>query len=144
MILPTRLRQKIEITDGCWLWRGHVKANGYGAAGQGRPAHRRIYELLVGPIPPGFQLDHLCKVLTCVNPAHLEPVTPRENTKRSDSFAGINARKTHCVHGHEFTPENTYVTRRGRRHCRACSRRRDRAAYWSHREAEQDGGRSDG
>jgi hypothetical protein len=141
-MLPTRLRQKIEVTDSCWIWRGHVKANGYGAAGQGHQAHRRVYELLVGPISDGLQLDHLCRVLACVNPAHLEPVTPRENGRRGNSPWGINARKTHCVHGHEFTPENTYVTRRGQRHCRECSRRRDRKAYWRHREDEQDGGAS--
>ena len=120
--LPERYE---EDSFGCWRWKG-AGSNGYATftiGGQKRSAHRAVYELLVGPIPEGLQLDHLCGVKRCVNPAHLEPVTPRENTMRAvNAPAAINAAKTHCDHGHEFTPENIYVPpkRPNRRYCRTC------------------------
>lgn len=114
--------------DDCWIWQGQL-AYGYGVFSNGRrggyAAHRFSYELCVAPIPEGLQLDHLCRNPPCVNPLHLEPVTPRENTLRGTSFAAINATKTHCIRGHEFTPENTYVRPNGGgRACRACDLRR--------------------
>lgn len=84
--------------------------------------HRIMYEDFVGPIPVGLQIDHLCRNMRCVNPAHLEPVTGRQNTLRGVGPTAQNARKTHCVHGHEFTEDNTYVERGGGRHCRECHR----------------------
>lgn len=85
-----RFWQKVEKTSSCWLWRGHVKATGYGQVAFERGpvkkkflAHRVSYELLVGPVPQGLTLDHLCKVRRCVNPAHLEPVTQKENARRT-------------------------------------------------------------
>lgn len=116
--------------DGCWVWTGpKVRRGGYGAlAVKGRTAvaHRLAYEEFVGPIPEGLQLDHLCRVTLCCNPEHLEPVTPRENSLRSESLPAINARKTHCIHGHEFNTENTYWRRDrpGCRQCKACERER--------------------
>jgi hypothetical protein len=115
---------------GCWPWRGKMHPEGYGQISvNGRPewAHRLAYSLLVGRIPEGLQIDHLCRNRACVNPAHLEPVTARENTLRGEGAGARNARKTHCVRGHEFTPENTVVDARGHRSCLACraSRRRD-------------------
>ena len=102
--------------SGCWLWTGYAHRSGYGFIGMGsktdgtrrpHPAHRVAYEALVGPVRDGLHMDHLCRQRCCVNPAHLEPVTSAENTRRG--FAGIhNARKTHCPHGHEYTTENTY------------------------------------
>ena len=83
--------------------------------------HRFAYEMLVGPIPAGMQLDHLCRVRHCVNPHHCEPVTNRENGLRGISFAAANARKTHCPRSHEYTPENTYIGSKGERKCRACA-----------------------
>lgn len=119
---------------GCWLWTGATKNhNGYGALTlRGTPrsvilAHRFAYELLVGPIPDGLQLDHLCRVRHCVNPDHLEPVTQAENVRRGISPSAVQARKTHCKNGHEFTPENTYVNRnRNERVCRLCMNRAQR------------------
>lgn len=109
--------------DACWIWRGQVDVSGYAKIQWGRQtlsAHRVTYQEVVGHIPDGLQLDHLCRTPACVNPAHLEPVTPRENALRSPS---CGTHKTHCDHGHEYTPENTY--RRGnKRFCRACSARR--------------------
>ena len=111
-------------TDQCWRWQGWIN-KGYGMAsvpGRGNVGvHRLTYELLVGPIPFGLHLDHLCRNPSCVNPAHLEPVTAQENLRRGQGWAGINARKTHCPQGHEYTASNTYQWR-GQRRCRECQR----------------------
>ena len=118
---------KVTKTSVCWIWEGAKTTNGYGVSslrGRSIVAHRRAYLELVGPIPEGMQLDHLCRVRACVNPSHLEPVTPRENARRADLYpvGNIQSSQTHCKRGHEFTPENTY-TRRGRhRECRTCKR----------------------
>lgn len=105
----------------CVEWSGHRDRDGYGKS-NGKRAHRVAYEREVGPIPDGLQLDHLCRNRACVNVAHLEPVAPRENTLRSPiAPAAMNARKTHCLRGHEFTPENTYPQPGGRM-CRECHR----------------------
>ncbi len=132
--LPRNFWQKVRLSvdTSCWLWTGTLNAKGYGKIG-GRLAHRLLYAKLIGPIPPGMELDHVrtrgCSHRNCVNPAHLEPVTSRVNTLRSvNAPAGVNARKTHCSHGHEFTPENTRITvseryPHGKRACRICTRR---------------------
>jgi len=84
-------------------------------------AHRYAYQSVYGQIPDGLTIDHLCRNIICVHPAHLEAVTSRENTMRAPTIPAINVRKTHCPQGHEYTPENTY--RHGtRRHCRTCRR----------------------
>lgn len=109
---------------GCWPWLGAVRT-GYGrfAVQQKRlvQAHRFAYELLVGPIPDGLELDHLCRNRACVNPDHMEPVTSRVNTLRGTSPAARNAVKTHCDAGHPLSPENTYVWN-GQRACKTCRR----------------------
>lgn len=120
----------------CWIWNGAINHGGYGIVQVGRGigtdrTHRVVYEALVGPIPEGMTLDHLCFNPACVNPAHLDLVTRSENTKRQwaagHADPGRSQReKTHCKRGHEFTPENTKVSN-GRRHCRACRRLRSRA-----------------
>lgn len=122
---------KVDRTGPCWLWRAATNSSGYGTFA-GRMAHRVAYEMVVGSIPRGLHLDHLCRTRLCVRPQHLEPVTPKENTERSWSARG--GRNTHCGKGHEFTEANTYRhPRDGGRRCRACNaddqqRRRDRVA----------------
>jgi hypothetical protein len=121
-----RFWKRIDKTDTCWLWRPPLTPAGYGqffpTKGTRMLAHRFAYELLVGPIPQGLTLDHLCRVRNCVNPEHLEPVTIGVNGRRGNSPWAINARKTHCPKGHEYDEANTYVSPQGRRLCRACHR----------------------
>ena len=118
-----------EPNSGCWLWSGPTfgTVGRYGrirVAGKTVAVHRLSYELDGGEIPEGYEIDHLCRNTVCVNPRHLEPVTPKVNRLRSLSLPAQNARRTHCRREHEFTPENTYITSTGRRHCRACDRAR--------------------
>lgn len=114
----------------CWLWTGNLNCHGYGVLDiEGRPlfAHRWGYEHFVGPIPDESVTDHLCRVRHCVNyERHLEIVTNRENILRGEGLAAINARKTHCKHGHELTPDNVYNTAKGNRdrRCRRCDQER--------------------
>ena len=114
---------------GCILWTGARSSRGYGSfAFEGKvvPAHRWAYEQAHGPVPAGLHIDHLCRVPACVNPEHLEPVTPRENVLRSPiAKAALNALKTHCPLGHPYTPENTYAYG-NRRWCRICGREKVR------------------
>jgi hypothetical protein len=98
-------------------------------------AHRAFYEHHVGTIPDGLTIDHLCKVRRCVNPDHLEPVTRGVNVLRGDTITAANVRKTHCPRGHAYDEENTYTSKRGMRHCKACQRNRARAAAADRREA---------
>lgn len=123
--LAARFFSKVTRTESCWLWAATVIANGYGqfwANGRMRYAHRVAYEMLVGAIPDGMQLDHLCRNRRCVNPKHLEPVAARVNTLRGESFAAVNAAKTHCAKGHAFDEHNTRRTKSGNRVCRSCNR----------------------
>lgn len=129
---PTTMEKfmaKVDKTDDCWNWTAGTW-KGYGSfrvsEGKRRVAHRWLYEQLVGKIPDGLELDHLCRNRGCVNPEHLEPVTRSENLMRSPLVTDRHRPTlTHCIHGHEYTPENTR-TYRNRRHCRACDRARPR------------------
>ena len=105
--------------DDCWTWAGARYTHGYGYHSDGTariPAHRWAYEHLIGPIPEGLVLDHLCHNRACVNPWHLDPVTTLVNNRRTES-----ATKTHCVHGHRLAGNNLYRhPTHGRRGCRTC------------------------
>lgn len=119
--------------EECWLYAGSLNGSGYGRislAKGGVMVHRAMYEALVGPIPEGLQLDHLCRVRHCVNPSHLEPVTHRENMLRGTAPSAINARRTHCQKGHPFVEGNIKYSKaytpigppRKWRNCRICWR----------------------
>lgn len=106
-----------ENFEGCWLWLLSLNHQGYGlywADGKYQSAHRWIYEQVMGAIPEGLQLDHLCRRRDCVNPHHLEPVTGKENCRR--------AMQDYCAHGHKWTDETTYIDKRGQRACIPCMR----------------------
>lgn len=126
---PEWVWSRIEVTGFCWLWRGNVNDSGYGRVrvdGTLHRAHRFIYQVLVEPLPPALHLDHLCRVTICVNPDHLEPVTPKVNNARSYSPTAINARKTECPSGHPYNEETIRVDAKGMKHCRPCDARRAR------------------
>lgn len=131
-----RFWAKVEKTDTCWLFTGALDKDGYGKFHtvvplSPRMAHRYAYELLVGPIEEAMQIDHLCRVKACVNPAHLEPVTQQENMHRAPHK---NRGKPFCKNGHPFDEANTRVGPDGRRTCRECSNRYSREykrrVYW--------------
>lgn len=137
-----RFWSHVDVRDGaeCWNWLAAKTSGGYGRFRTPKThllAHRVSYELSVGPIADGLQLDHLCRNRSCVNPAHLEPVTPRVNTLRGSSVSAVNAVKTHCNHGHPLSGSNLYQMPDGNRACRAC-RRRARIAYESRRREGMD------
>lgn len=130
-------RVRVGGPDDCWLWLGNCDRRGYGrtsGAGRERMAHRVAYELRIGPIPSGLTLDHLCRVTGCVNPAHLEPVTAAENTRRRNALQYGPV----CAKGHPYTPENTRWRIRGKkklRICRTCAFEYDR--QWRERRKSQ-------
>jgi hypothetical protein len=114
-----RFEAKFSKSDGCWLWTSGITTYGYGWF---RPhgmmnsvnAHRVSYELYVGPIPENMTIDHLCKTKNCMNPKHMEVVSRAENSRRASPI------QSHCIHGHPFNDENTYVARSGNRQCCVC------------------------
>lgn len=108
-----------EPNTGCWLWSGGTTKGGYGNTKvhyRSLNTHRLAYEVLVGPVPHGLELDHVCRVPACCNPEHLEPVTHMENLRRSPIHPGGG---THCGRGHRFTEADRLPGRKSRR-CRAC------------------------
>lgn len=126
-----------EPNSGCWLWSAFVDSSGYGAFSVGldwqatdkksriHKAHRVSYEINVGPIPEGLQLDHICRVRSCVNPDHLRPVTAQQNIQYAGPYisaAHRNRKKTECPHGHPYSPENTLILKHGWRRCGVCHR----------------------
>lgn len=149
-ILDQRFWSKVRIIpDCCWEWQAGLRKDylgngGYGMfnAGKGRTthAHRLAYEELIGPIPEGLVIDHLCRNKACVNPAHMEPVTNRENILRGNGRAAKLARRTHCeTCGRPYD----WADNRGKRGCSECRRRIGRAAAlrWKARQkAKQLGG----
>lgn len=125
---------RVDKSGDCWEWTGGHFPLGYGmnrplirpdGSKTSRSAHRIAYELIVGPIPAELEIDHLCRNPGCVNPAHLEPVTHRENVLRGNGLAARQARQTHCKYGHPLTDPGDYYLlgpKRTKRHCKTCAR----------------------
>lgn len=139
LCLPAKFEAKIVRVpfSTCWYWVGAIGSSGYGhmkVANSRRTvgAHRAAYEAAVGPIPEGLDIDHLCSVRTCVNPAHLEPVTRMENLRRAGIIDAINATAAskranpNCTKGHVLSSDNLYTYPNGARLCRTCKRAYDR------------------
>jgi hypothetical protein len=129
------LHDRIQKTDGCWLWLGHIAKSGYGVTSTGgytpervMHAHRFSYLILAGPIPNGLEPDHLCRNRSCINPSHLELVTHAENMRRAATH------RTHCKKGHPFSPENTFMVG-GARRCHRCNRDNARSYYNRNKES---------
>ena len=125
---------KVDDETGCWVWQ-RMTLRGYGRMRVGRTmqyAHRVYFERYRDPIPAGLHLDHPCRNPACVNPAHLEPVTPRENVLRGDTIAARRKAQTHCVRGHPFDESNTIPVGAGRA-CRECQRRANRESQRNRR-----------
>lgn len=131
---PESFWNKVEKQEnGCWIWRGYINVEGYGKAANNKMAHRVAYQLVIGNIPEGLEIDHLCRNRRCVNPAHLEPVTHTENVKRGDYsnvdrelLGRLQREKTHCPKGHPYTGNNLRINYAGRRVCRECERIKNR------------------
>lgn len=121
--VAARFLRKILFTYSCWIWQG-ATSHGYGVFRDGEKtvvAHKFLYERLVGKVPEGLDLDHLCRNRACVNPNHLEPVTRQVNLLRGETITASNAAKTHCKKGHPFSGENVQRLQ-GRRRCKTCYR----------------------
>lgn len=129
-----RIERRSETVDRgyvtpCRVFTGPLNREGYAQISVGHKAdgdrrnvkiYRYVWELRRGPVPAGHEPDHLCRQRDCHELTHLEVVTKRENVLRGTAPSAINARKTHCIHGHELTPQNLYRVSRGERRCKAC------------------------
>lgn len=128
-----RFWSKVDKSGDCWVWTAYVQDSGYGwfrLQGRSVRAHRVSYELANGPIPEGLYVLHSCDNKLCVKPEHLRVGTHAENVREAvERGLNHNASKTHCVHGHEYTPGNTYRWRgSNKRGCRTC--RIERSREW--------------
>lgn len=142
MSAVARFWSHVDRTGECWEWTGCRDRDGYGITGKTfgtTRAHRVAYLLETGPVPDGLVIDHLCRNRGCVNPAHLEAVTNRENLHRGETFNAINAAKTHCPRGHELVGDNLVPSRlkRGQRECLICSRESSRRNIAARRARER-------
>lgn len=136
--MEERFWSKVDAVGPCWLWTAGTNPLGYGRYNltwrNGKPqglvlAHRHAWQSLVGPIPEGLVLDHLCRVPACVNPDHLEPVTQAENIRRGYGYSAQCARRVHCPNGHPLDG----ALGNGRRYCLTCNRDRSLANYYRKR-----------
>ncbi|MER7447815.1 HNH endonuclease signature motif containing protein [Microbacterium sp. NPDC097977] len=124
-VLARLCRARTVDENDCWIWQKSLQKDGYGqisVRGRMKLAHRVSYELHVGPISAGLELDHTCRVRSCVNPQHLEPVTSVVNTHRGLDAIGWRRGGGACRRGHERTPDNCYTDSRGKLQCRPCQR----------------------
>jgi len=133
---PKNIWKHIEITSSCWIWKGSTTSNGYGHlnyAGKNYLSHRFVYELLEDKIPNNLVIDHLCRNRKCVNPAHLDIVTFKENLSRGEgqtknfgerNAAFLNKQKTQCPQGHLY--ENNLIISKTGRKCRKCHNERQK------------------
>ncbi len=132
-----RFASKIRFdSSGCWIWTAAIDQGGYGRImwrGKARKAHRILYSLLIGPIPQGLTLDHLCRNRVCVNPDHLQPTTLRVNILRGNGACAQNSRKDRCCKGHLFDLYSTYYDPWGYRECRICRKARRKESCSSRR-----------
>jgi len=144
--LPANMRTKIKLTPApaeapvtgdCWAWQNCINSKGYGCTsigGKRHLTHRVAYTRIVGKIPAGLQLDHLCRNRRCCNPAHLEPVTAKVNVSRNPSVS-----RAECLRGHALVGDNVIVKRRGAlppvRNCRQCANDRRRVSVRRQRQA---------
>lgn len=135
--VESRFMEKVDKTDSCWLWTAWIERNGYGRFwldGRQQGAHRVAYELYVQPIPAGMEIDHLCRVRHCVNPSHLEAVTPVENVLRAIPFkTPYQSLRSECPNGHPYDTDNAIPTATGRQ-CRTCKKDANRAYCERNRE----------
>jgi len=143
-LLPRDFWSKVDKSGDCWVWQGTTSGvTGYGIIYKKRKnwlVHRAVYESTIGPIPKGMTIDHLCRNRLCVNPGHMEVVTPIENVMRGEGPTAQNARKTHCIHGHPFDVENTQVRKEGWRACAVCRERVSRSRSKTRRTVALKGG----
>ena len=135
-MIPERIAKKFTRPSDteCWVWTASGNHGGYGYVsfnGRQQVAHRVLYQILVGPIPEGLTLDHLCRNRRCVNPAHLDPVSNRENILRGTSRSALRAKQTHCKYGHPLSGENLKL-KGTERVCLTCKRRHD--FTWWHKQ----------
>jgi hypothetical protein len=130
-----------EPNTGCWLWFRSLDSRGYGNSWHGNAhwkAHRLAWLAYRGPIPDGLELDHICRVRSCVNPSHLRAVTGKENTLAGISVSAVNAKKTHCIRGHELSGDNLGSQHEGKgRKCLRCATTRGGRYYRDYREARR-------
>lgn len=113
----------------CWIWTAGGISKGYGSFDVSKVkkvlAHRWAYQQVYGSITEGLVIDHLCRNRRCVNPSHLEEVTNEENLRRGAGYGLQNGMRDHCIHGHQYTPENSYYSpKRGEIRCRQCAKER--------------------